>query len=299
MLSYRHAYHAGNLGDVLKHPLLCLLLRALQKKPKPLFYLDTHAGTGRYDLMTAEAQKNQEFLQGAVRLWQARRAPPELQPYLQCLRILNPGDDARLRYYPGSPWLASKILRPDDRLLLRDMNRNDCNALRALFKHDRRVTVEVGDGYQALRAHLPPRERRGLVLIDPSYENPGEFDAIVKHLQFAVKRWAGGVYVVWYPLMARYPVAGFLRQMAESGIPKIYVAELSAYPSDNPVGLNGSGMLIVNPPYQFDVSASTLTAWLWQTLALGQGGYRNEWLTADSSRSDAEDSLDYGTDKDA
>jgi 23S rRNA (adenine2030-N6)-methyltransferase len=284
MLSYRHAYHAGNIGDALKHPLLCLLIRALQRKDKPLFFLDTHAGTGLYDLDAEPAQKNKEFMHGAVRLWRARPSTPLLQDYLSCLRELNLNSDTHLRYYPGSPQIVRHLLRPGDRMLLREQNRKDIQALQHTFGNDRCVTIEQGDGYQALRAHLPPREKRGLVLIDPSYEDPDEFDRLVEQIVLAHKRWPGGIYAIWYPLLARYPIARFLRQIRDTGIPKVFRAELAALPLDNPVGLNGSGLLIVNTPFQIDTQVQELVPWLWRTICPSQqGSYRCAWLVPEQT----------------
>jgi 23S rRNA (adenine2030-N6)-methyltransferase len=283
MLSYRHGFHAGNFADVFKHVVLTLLIDALKRKETPFCYLDTHAGAGRYDLGSAHAQKNREHTEGIGRLWKVRDAPPEIRDYLAIVRAFNgeesSGKRVPLRYYPGSPRLVRALLRPQDRMVLTELHPTDFETLKEEFAGDRQVAVHHLDGYQGLKSFLPPKERRGLVLIDPAFEDSEEFKQLAGHLQTAVHRWTTGIYAIWYPLVADYPLARFHRAIKNSGIPKVLLIELSVYPEDNPVGLNGSGVLIVNPPWLIDEQLEGLLPRLWKSLSVnGQGGYRMEWL---------------------
>ena len=280
MLSYRHLFHAGNVADVFKHALLTRLLIALGKNPKPFFYLDTHAGTGRYDLTHAWAQKALEFKKGIGLLWGRADAPAALKPYMERVRAENP--DGKLRHYPGSPLIALRLRRPGDRMVFSDLNKTDCAALEALVARERRVAVHLMDGYQALKAFLPPAERRGLALIDSSFDRAREFPRIVRALAEAHERWATGIYAVWYPLMDAETMAGFERNLRRTGIRKLLRLELATAPRDQTGVIPGSGMLVVNPPWHFDVEARPLLQWLWGALtAEGAGGARVDWLTAE------------------
>jgi 23S rRNA (adenine2030-N6)-methyltransferase len=259
-VNYRHAFHAGNFADVFKHAILALLLKALHKKDTPFCYLDTHAGAGRYDLKHAAARKTGEYQQGIARLWAETALPAELTDYLAAVRAVNRGE--ALRFYPGSPRIARFFLRPQDRMVLLEQHPEEAAALKQEFAGDRQVVVHEQDGYQGLKAYLPPPERRGLVLIDPPYEAPDEFDRVVSGLRTAWGRWPTGVYAVWYPLKDRAPVAHFHRRLAAGGIPKILVAELGLYPEAPAFRLNGCGMVLVNPPWQLDDILRQLLPWL-------------------------------------
>src|SRR5688500_9711242 len=181
VLSYRHLFHAGNCADVFKHALLSRLLIALSAKDKPYFYLDTHAGIARYDLMHAWAQKAREYENGVARLWNASDLPRELEPYMEAVRAVNP--HPTLRYYPGSPLVARRFMRDSDRMLLVELNKVDCEELKSVMAGQRHVSVQCIDAYQSLKSYLPPAERRGLVLIDSSFDRAREFDRIVKALK--------------------------------------------------------------------------------------------------------------------
>src|SRR5262245_20192966 len=209
MLAYRHLFHAGNFADVFKHALFTRLLVLLERKDKPLFYLDTHAGIGLYDLSHPWAQKLAEFREGVERLWARTDLPALLGPYVDAVRADNP--DGRLRRYPGSPRIAQRLLRDTDRIVLTELNLDDCKQLAELFAHDRRAVVEHADGYQALKAHLPPRERRGLILVDSSFDRPREFERLTQALSMAHRRFATGVFAFWYPLMEPAVMRGFAR----------------------------------------------------------------------------------------
>jgi 23S rRNA (adenine2030-N6)-methyltransferase len=279
MLSYRHAYHAGNVADVFKHVLLVQLIRALQRKDKPVCLLDTHAGAGRYDLDSPPARRNREFAGGIGRLWDSPGLSPELADYVARVRASNP--DGRLRVYPGSPRFAHALLRPGDRLILTELHPTDHAALQAEFAGDRQVVVHHQDGYAALKALLPPPERRGLVLIDPAYELKDEFDRLTEAVQIIHRRWANGIIALWYPILDRAPSLRWQRTLQQLAIPAILCAELGLYPYDGPPGLHGSGMILINPPWQLDETLSRLLPELLQHLRVGDHGQiRLEWLTS-------------------
>jgi len=277
MLSYRHLFHAGNFADVFKHALLARLLIALGGKGKPYCYLDTHAGTGRYDLGHEWAWKTREFENGIRRLWERKDIPAALAPYLDAVRSENP--KGRLRYYPGSPLIALKLRRPGDRVVLVELNRKDYAELESVVARERHVAVHCMDGYQALKAFLPPPERRGLVLLDSSFDRSGEFARIARALKDAHLRWATGTFAVWYPLMAPAAMHSFDRDMKRTGIGKILRLELLVRKRDAATAIPGCGMLVVNPPWKFEAEARPLLDWIWRALAPeGAGGVKVDWL---------------------
>ena len=277
MLAYRHLFHAGGYADVFKHCLLQGLLVSLAKKDKPFFYLDTHAGVGRYDLSHAWAQKNREYEHGIGQLWERADLPPPLRFYVEQVRVENP--DKRLRYYPGSPLFARRLLRPDDRMALTELNKEDCASLTTLFARDHNVHVRCMDGYQALKAFLPPPERRGLVLIDSSFDRAKEFARIVEALTVAYKRWATGMFAIWYPLMETNAMIAFERQIIATGIRKILKLEFAIEADDWTLTMRGCGMLVINPPWRFDKEAGALLDWLWPVLSSkGKGSGSVNWL---------------------
>ena len=279
MLSYRHAFHAGNFADVFKHVLLVQLIRALHRKGKPFCVLDTHAGAGRYNLHSPPAQKNREFAGGIGQLWtEAGRLSPELADYVAQVRAFNP--DSQLRVYPGSPRIARALLRPGDRLMLTELHPNEHAALKAEFANDRQVSVHHTDGYAALKALLPPPERRGLVLLDPAYELKDEFDRLLTAVQTLHRRWATGVIAVWYPILDRAPSLRWQQSLQKLAIPAMLCAELGLYPYDAPLGLHGTGMILINPPWKLDETLGRLLPELRQCLRVGDHGQtRLEWLT--------------------
>ncbi len=265
MLAYRHLFHAGNFADVFKHALLTRLLLLIARKDKPFFYLDTHAGIGRYDLTHPWALKLAEHKDGIGRLWTRTDIPELLHPYVETVRADNP--TGALRFYPGSPRIARRFLRAGDRMVLAELNKDDCAALARLFEGDRQVIVELSDGYQALKAFLPPKERRGLVLVDSSFDRSGEFARLTEGLVSGHKRFATGVYALWYPLMEPVAMHAFERGMLGTGIRKILQLELSVLPERCTVSLRGCGLLVVNPPHGFEVQAKALLDWLRPVLA--------------------------------
>jgi 23S rRNA (adenine2030-N6)-methyltransferase len=273
VLAYRHAFHAGNFADVFKHALLARLLVALAKKEKPFCYLDTHAGIGRYDLAHRWAQKNREYEGGIGRLWARRDAPALLAPYLDAVRTENP--DGSLRVYPGSPAIAQRLLRADDRMVLCELNAKDKDALRAQFARERRAGVHLLDGFQAVKAFLPPKERRGLMLMDPSFDRKGEYARVVGALVEAARRFASGVFAFWYPLMEPAALRAFEHALRDAGVPQLLQLELWVHPPEWTADLRGCGMLVVNPPFGFDAEARELLPWLVEALAApGTGGQR-------------------------
>ncbi|HMM77295.1 MAG TPA: 23S rRNA (adenine(2030)-N(6))-methyltransferase RlmJ [Gammaproteobacteria bacterium] len=248
MLSYRHVFHAGNHADVLKHAVLALLLQALARKDKPYVCIDTHAGAGRYDLGDARARRTGEASAGVAHWWTSTAAP--LAPWLAAVRALNP--DGTLRWYPGSPLLARGLMRERDRLLLCELHPADHAALAAELAGDAAVRVERADGYARLKAWLPPRERRGLVLIDPPYERKAEEAQVVELLVDVHRRFATGVFAIWYPVLTRLAAQRFVERLAATGIRDQLAIEYLPAAHLPEVGLKGSGMLIVNAPYRFE-----------------------------------------------
>jgi 23S rRNA (adenine2030-N6)-methyltransferase len=277
MLSYRHGYHAGNVGDVLKHAVLALLVEALKKKPAAFACLETHAGAGRYDLRAAQAEKTGEYCEGIGLLWGRSDLPEGLAPYMSAVAALNrPGET--LRYYPGSPRVARHLLRPQDRMVLMELHGSEYPVLKQEFAGDRQVAVHHRDGYEGLKALVPPPEKRGLVLIDPSYEVKTEYAQVVAAVQAAHKRWAGGIIAVWYPVLARELTDAFKESLRTSGLRKILDVELTTRAEDS-VGMRGSGMLVLNPTWQFDTAVEGWLPWLSGVLDPGHAGHaRVGWL---------------------
>lgn len=248
-MNYRHIFHAGNFADVVKHSVLALLLKSLHLKDTPFCYLDTHAGAGRYDLAGEAAQKTGEYRDGIQRLWH-NSPPPELVDYLTAVRAMNA--DGTLHYYPGSPLIARSLLRPQDRMVLLELQPDEVAQLKTAFMGDRQVIVAAQDGYAGLKAYLPPKERRGLVLLDPPYESDKEYEQVIEGLRIAHTRWASGIFAIWYPIKSRPPVERFHRTLLATGIHKILVIEFCPYPEDSSFRLNGCGLVVVNPPWKLD-----------------------------------------------
>lgn len=284
MLSYRHGYHAGNFADVHKHVVLSLLVQHLLRKDTGFFYLDTHAGAGLYDLAAEFARKNAEHEQGIAQLWERAELPELVRPYVEAVRGLNAekGAPKRLHFYPGSPALVRRFLRPQDRMVLTELHGSEVPRLRANFTRDRQVVVHHQDGYQALKAFLPPPQRRGLVLIDPAYERRDEFARVNAALQAAWRRWPSGMFAIWYPIVTRSAVVRFHRQLQESGVRKILLSELLIGPDTAASRMNGSGMLVVNPPWQLEAQLATVGPWLVEALGCERGEARLEWLVPES-----------------
>jgi len=267
MLSYRHGFHAGNHADVLKHIALVALLRILTRKDKGVAVVDTHAGAGMYSLEHGFAVKNAEFHDGIALLWQRSDLPAPVADYLDQVRAANP--DGMLRHYPGSPRIALGVLRPQDRLRLFELHSTEAPILAEQFaKEGRRVAVTTGDGFVGLKAVLPPPSRRGLVLIDPSYELVSDYRAVVAAVRDGMQRFATGTYVVWYPLLQRresIELPDKLRRAA--GADWLDIALQVNAPSLEGRGLHGSGLFIVNPPWKFSEQMRGIMPWLTRVLA--------------------------------
>ncbi|MDQ0454115.1 23S rRNA (adenine(2030)-N(6))-methyltransferase RlmJ [Rhizobium paknamense] len=267
-MNYRHIYHAGNFADVLKHAILARLIVYLQQKDKAFRLLDTHAGIGLYDLSSEEAQKTGEWQGGIGKLLSAdlsARSAELLAPYLDAVRMLNPQGGVAL--YPGSPKLARMLLRPQDRLSAMELHPQDYRALYRLFEGDFQARITELDGWLALGAHLPPKEKRGIVLVDPPFEVEGEYERLVEGLSKAWRRFSTGVYCLWYPIKRGAPIAAFHEALKETGIPKILCAELSVKSDRDSTGLSGTGLIIVNPPFTLKDELHSLLPELKQILA--------------------------------
>jgi 23S rRNA (adenine2030-N6)-methyltransferase len=271
-MNYRHAYHAGNFADVHKHAALTLLLAHLLKKETAFHVLDCHAGIGRYDLTGLEASKTAEFRGGIARVM--RNPDPLLAPYLALVRGENEPD--ALNFYPGSPLLIRKMMRGIDRLTLVELHEVDALQLRVLFARDRQVTIREEDAYQAMKATLPPRERRGLVLIDPPYEAKDEFQRVTQGLAEGLRRWPTGLYAVWYPIKSSSECARFKSEVSNFGI-SCLASEIMLLPPDREDRLNGSGLLLLNPPWRLDEQLEQLMTCLHGALCC-QGRTALQWL---------------------
>lgn len=246
MLSYQHGFHAGNFADVHKHQLLVALIEALNRKAKPWSYLETHAGRAEYDLRDAQAQKTGEFEQGVARVWQAAVLPAGLAAYVACVRGFNEAQ-ALLRY-PGSPALVAALARESDQLHLMELHPQEAARLKQVFRHDDRVAVHQRDGYEGVLALLPPRPNRGLVLIDPSYEVKTEYQQVVRFLLKAQQRWSNGCFAIWYPLLSAGRWQAMKDELVRTGVRNLLCSELRVRSEGE--GMYGSGMLVVNPPWQ-------------------------------------------------
>lgn len=249
MLSYRHGFHAGMHADVLKHVILVHLLHYLVQKDKPLWFVDTHAGAAVYVLDEGYAAKTAEFETGIGRLWKREDLPAAVAEYVQQVRALNPG--GALRHYPGSPQLAMQMLRNQDRLRMFELHSTESRLLLQYFRDDApRAIAQAGNGFEGLQAVLPPPSRRGLVLIDPSYEDKGDYKRVLEALREGLKRFSTGVYAVWYPQVQRHEsrrFPGLLKRLQEKDW--LHVTLTVKRPVAGGLGLHGSGMFVLNPPW--------------------------------------------------
>ncbi len=282
-MNYRHAYHAGNFADVVKHVVLSLLLDYLKQKDKAFRVIDTHAGIGRYDLSSTEAQKTGEWQGGIGRLIDApfdKSAAALLAPYLEAVRSLNP--DGGVRKYPGSPLIARHLMRKQDRLSAIELHGDDAARLKTLFAGDFQTRVIELNGWLALGAHLPPKEKRGLVLIDPPFEEAGEFDRLVDGMQRAHKRWPGGIYALWYPIKDRKAIIAFRKALKQSGVAKLLDIEFEIRPASREPSLDGSGMVVVNPPFTLERDLRIVLPALHRLLAVEKPAHWSlEWLAGE------------------
>ena len=272
-MNYRHAYHAGNFADVLKHVTLARVIEYLKRKPAPFRIVDTHAGSGRYALDSLEAAKTGEWQGGIGRLLGpgASPLPPEpaalMAPYLDAVRANNP--PGGLGVYPGSPVLARGLMRVQDTLVANELHPEDRARLKAAIGRDRRVKLTGLDGWMALKSLLPPKERRGVVLIDPPFEEEGEFERLAAGLAQALRRFETGVYLAWYPIKNPKPIARFHGALAALDEPELLRVELMIRTASDPDRLNGCGLVVANPPFTLQGELASILPEL--TRRLGEG----------------------------
>ena len=272
MLSYRHVFHAGNFADVLKHLVLVQCLDYLARKDKPLVYIDTHAGAGGYSLTSSQARMHREFDQGIGRLWDCLEPPEALVRYVELVKAFN--KSAKLHAYPGSPWFARQLLRPQDRLELFELHPADFERLGRNLPRTRRLRLHHEDGFHGCIGLLPPAERRGLLLMDPAYEVKGDYRQVITTLEKAHRRFQSGTYLIWYPVVERPRIDGMVRALKQSGIRDVQQFELGIRPADRP-GMGTCGLMVVNPPWTLFAGMQRVLPWLAEQLGEeGKGYYR-------------------------
>jgi len=280
-MNYRHSFHAGNFADVLKHLILVRVLLHLLKKDSAFRVIETHAGTGMYDLDSNEASRTNEWQYGVGRLMDRPLAGEEaklLEPYLSIIRSEN--SDEKLRYYPGSPLIALKLCREQDRLIFCELHPEEYKALRCNLRGDKRAKAIEINGWTALSAYLPPKERRGVVLIDPAFEEAQEFERLATGLADAYSRWERGTYLLWYPLKGKADSRSLERQIANLKISKTLRIELAIGAVRTEAPLAACGMIIVNPPWTLESELKSLLPPLVERLGRrGVGRYRLDWIT--------------------
>ncbi|MDE2091715.1 MAG: 23S rRNA (adenine(2030)-N(6))-methyltransferase RlmJ [Gammaproteobacteria bacterium] len=285
-MNYRHEFHAGNFADVMKHALLVILLQALNRKPSAWCYFDTHAGAGCYDLKGKAALQTREASGGIGRLWPERSAAPlPIQKLCEIVSGFNPelAPDTAPHFYPGSPCIAAALARTQDRLVLAELLPHEQRLLRVRFHGNPRVAVHARDGYEMLKALVPPSERRGLVCMDPPFEKPDEFDALIEALTTACARWSTGVYALWYPIKDADVIHRFYRRLLGSGLPPMLVTEFRVAPAGTSL-FTACGMLMVNPPWQCEADIDASLKYLVKALSQAQGSSLLRWLVTDKKQ---------------
>jgi 23S rRNA (adenine2030-N6)-methyltransferase len=279
-MNYRHAFHAGNHADVFKHIVLTRLIALMSRKEQPFAYIDTHAGLGLYDLSGDQATRTGEWLEGIARLWQATDRPSLTDDYVKVINRLNA--EGELRYYPGSPELARRLMRQQDRVLLNEKHPDDGQLLKDNMKKDPRVAVHLGEGWHVPRALLPVAEKRAVMLIDPPFEQLDELQRCAKAMKETIGRMRQTVAAIWYPIKDdSRALKRFYQELTSSGAPKLLRVELLVHPLDTPQSLNGSGLVISNPPWGLEEELNTLMPWLANLLGQSQGGWKMDWLIAE------------------
>lgn len=288
-MNYRHIYHAGNFADVVKHATFALIIEHLKLKPAPFRVIDTHAGIGLYDLSAIEAEKTGEWRDGIGRLL-SERVPHEiaalLAPYLAAVMAENPGwqPGTDLTVYPGSPVLARNMLRRGDALVVNELHPEDAETLATVMARDKQAKVLHQDGWTALKAVLPPKERRGVILVDPPFEEPGELARLTSALTDAVRRFATGTFVLWYPIKDQRPVFAFRRELVDGGFEKLLSVELLIKPTTGE-GLAGCGLAILNPPYGLKEKLDVLLPYFAGIFAQAPGASSEvRWLATERAR---------------
>jgi len=282
-MNYRHAFHAGSFADVVKHAVLARVLVHLLDKPAAFRVIDTHAGAGLYDLAGEEASRSGEWHAGIERLRAAELAPKAqalLKPYLDVVAALNRA--GTLTTYPGSPALARALLRPQDRLVACELEPNAALALKRHLARDRRIKVVAIDGWVALNAYVPPPERRGVVLIDPPFEEAQDFARLAQGVETGHRKWPSGIYVLWYPIKGRQEPDALARRLKRTGIARILRAELTVGPTPAQGPLGGCGLLVVNPPWTLAGDLAAMLPELAKLLGGRNGNYRLDWITGEN-----------------
>jgi 23S rRNA (adenine2030-N6)-methyltransferase len=279
MLSYRHGFHAGNFADVLKHITLVSCLNYLTEKAKPLCYIDTHSGSGRYGLSTPFALKNREFDNGIGRLWQRDDLPEAIAHYVAMVKHINPNH--RLLYYPGSPLLAHHLLRKNDHLFLHELHTTEAKNLAECFERHPNVSVFHANGLIHSLGLLPPSQRRGLILIDPAYEKVEEYQQVVKTLKDMVKRFANGTYLLWYPVIERSRQQHLERALLATGIKNMHLFELGITADHSGYGMTACGIIAINPPWVLPASMYTILPYLVKHLGDNKGFYHIKLLVGE------------------
>ncbi len=283
-MNYRHAFHAGSFADVVKHAVLCRILDYLRTKESPFRVIDTHAGAGLYDLTGPEASRGGEWHDGIERLMAAQlpaSAAALLAPYLDVIGALN--EKGRLKIYPGSPAFTRAWLRPQDRLIACELEPKAAVALSHNLRGDTRIKTLDIDGWTALSAYVPPPERRGLVLVDPPFEQDSDFYQLSNSLGIAHRKWATGIYALWYPIKGRPEPDALAKNIRRLGIPKVLRAELTVASLSDPSRLNGCGLILVNPPWTLEAELSTLLPVLAGLFGRdGKGGFNLDWLAGEA-----------------
>jgi 23S rRNA (adenine2030-N6)-methyltransferase len=280
MLSYRHAYHAGNFADVLKHLVLSRVLEYLMKKDKPVCIIDTHAGAGTYSLTTEAAQKNREYANGIARLWQKDDLPKIVAEYVALVKASNEG--GKLNAYPGSPYFERHYLREHDRLILCELHPNEIKALQGFAPDDARVKTIHGDGLAECLALLPPAERRGLVFIDPSYEIKTDYAQVVESVEAFHRRFATGVFAIWYPIVTRAQANALVRGFERGPYKRVMRFELSIRRAAADQGMSGCGMIVINAPWKLGEEIGEALPYLARELGIeGQGVHRADMLVGE------------------
>lgn len=270
-MNYDHLYHAGNHADVLKHLALITLIKLLSKKPTPWCYLDTHAGNGLYDLSALSRIATPEYKQGVQLLLANQNELPALCQYYLAM-ITNVQVSQRFRYYPGSPYFVKQLARADDRLIACELRTTSYNALKETFANDRQVAIHQMDGYLGLKAFIPPKEKRGLVLIDPPYEREEDWKQIITSVKNALNHWQSGHYLIWYPIKNKPHVTGWLRKLRANIENDILIIEMCPHAATGDQ-LQGSGLALINPVWQFSDQFEEVLAALWETLSINKQGY--------------------------
>jgi len=279
-LNYQHAFHAGNFADAHKHAVLARILIHLKEKPAAFRVIDTHAGAGRYDLRSPEATRGGEWQGGIGRLFE-RRLPDQartlLAPYLDSVQNLNPG--GALRLYPGSSLIALALMRPQDRLIACELEPRAAAALKGVLR-DRRAKALAIDGWTALGAYVPPKERRGVVLVDPSFEEAADFSRLTSALAAAHRKWPTGIYMLWYPIKERDAPDALARRLRKLAMPGVLRCEITLGPPRGDAGLVGSGLIVVNPPFKLAGELKILLPALADAFAAAGAASRIDWLAA-------------------